>query len=102
MVCFYSYSGSLFKYDSAVAFWNFCAAGNYAARFYKYAMVDVRAVQDSLFNTANAAVQQIENTVIGSNDDAATIATLLTQFTNDQGLAVVNGWRDLLPHLITR
>ena len=46
----YTY-GSLFKYDNTVPFWNFLAAGNYAARFYKYAFEDVKALQSELVSS---------------------------------------------------
>lgn len=33
-------SGSLFKYDSAVSFWNFLAVGNYASEWFYYCSCD--------------------------------------------------------------
>eukprot|EP01034_Spumella_vulgaris_P030165 gene30165-37332_t len=97
-----SYStGSLFQYDSAVSFWNFCAAGNYAARFYKFAMLDVRAVQDQLMVTAIAAVQQTEAALASVSDSKARIAKL-TQVTAEQGQNVLTAWKNLLPQLITK
>ena len=95
-------SGSLFKYDNTVAFWNFCAAGNYASRFYRLAIGDLRALQASLLANAMTAIQQLEDTVLSSNLDPSAVVTLVTQLSNDQGNAVIAAWRDLLPQLITK
>jgi hypothetical protein len=106
------YSGSLFKYDSSVAFWNFCAVGNYAARFYKYAMFDVRAVQTKLEDDAAEAVADFEKKILKQINKAATgdliaegqswVADSITEFVKDQADTVLTAWQDLLPHIITR
>ena len=54
------YRGSLFKYDNSISFWNFCAAGNYAGRFYKFAMKDVEALQEKLMMDSMAMLQSAE------------------------------------------
>eukprot|EP01038_Epipyxis_sp_PR26KG_P012679 gene12679-17000_t len=102
--------GSLFKYDSFSSFWNFCAAGNYAGRFYKYAMQDVFELQEKLMNHSIDAVNQIEKDLMASllNDKTASISTisaataLLTLLTDGEGIYIVQSWRDLLPQLITK
>jgi len=101
-------SGSLFNYDNNVAFWNFAAVGNYAGRFYKYAMQDVLAYQLSTHNTLYQEVQQVEAVVLemlrtnpfpvpNSNPD---VIRILTEFTNNQGNKIIAEWRDLLPKMI--
>jgi dipeptidase len=52
--------GSLFKYDPLVSFWSHLAASNYAGRFYKFAFVDVRELQSTLFDAALYETRYIE------------------------------------------
>lgn len=42
--------GSLFKYDPSVAYWKFNSVSNYANRFYKFAMVDVKLTINQIEN----------------------------------------------------
>lgn len=121
--------GFLYKYDSSVSFWNFLAVGNYAceplpfstslalkaptspraARFYKYAMRDVQALQSSLMESHLAAKASLEGHVLSllaadpySPESNGAVVNLLTAFTNQQANAVVTAWKSLLPHLITK
>lgn len=94
-------SGSLHKYDSKVAFWNFCAAGNYAGRFYRFAIRDIQALQASLMTTAMAAIRSTETKLVGSTD-LKVIRESLTAVSMDHAAKVVTAWRDLLPQLITK
>jgi dipeptidase len=103
--------GTLYKYDSDIAFWNFLAAGNYAGRFYRYAIQDIKALQKRLMSESTAAVQKTIESVrkLASNRAGtaanAIIKELVTDFatdtTNEQAEKVVSSWRDLLPQLIT-
>jgi dipeptidase len=51
-------TGSLFRYESDVAFWKFNSVGNYAARWYSFAMVDVRETIGTL-NKCCAATPRV-------------------------------------------
>lgn len=64
-------------------------------------MVDVKALQDSLFATALAAVRDTEAAALTLTDPQELVA-LLTKTTHDQAANVVQGWKDLLPLLITK
>lgn len=103
-----SLRGSYFRYDSSSSFWNFLAAGNYAARFYRFAMTDVAAVQMKLQEDSFAAVAAVEKIALevlstaSYNSAKATVTELLTKTTNDQANTIVAAWRDLLPALITK
>ena len=44
--------------------WNFCAVGNYAARFYTYAMTPVRRLQSELETKLSSEVTELEKRVI--------------------------------------
>ena len=59
-----------------ISFWNFCAAGNYAGRFYKFAMKDVDALQEKLMMDSMAMLQSVEAKVllILNGDATATAA----------------------------
>mmetsp|Transcript_4731 Transcript_4731/g.6492 ORF Transcript_4731/g.6492 Transcript_4731/m.6492 type:complete len:670 (+) Transcript_4731:1-2010(+) len=101
--------GSLYKYDSSVSFWNFLAAGNYAARCYKYAMKEVQALQVQLMASSVSALASTESRVLSllqedpySPASNEAVIRLLTQFTNKQATEIVSAWRGLLPQLITK
>ena len=98
----------MFKYDPSISFWNFLAAGNWASRFYKFAMQDVYALQKRIEQDTAAAVSVMENTVMqmGVNNrnnigNSKAAIDMITQFTETQGNMIVRSWRDLLPQLIT-
>jgi dipeptidase len=108
-------TGSLFEYNPFVAFWNFCAAGNYASRFYKFAMVDVWALQQSLQDDSIAAAHKLEEemkkliaatTVSYPGGTSFTggyaVTAAVTAFTNEQAIKITAAWKDLLPQLITK
>ena len=117
--------GSLFKYDPTVPFWNYLAANNYASRFYKYAIVDVFALRDSLFANATQTAADFERMVTDLVDTMSsdgrrleaspeTSDAVLDSAMTDAVLSamnelcqhgverVVQAWRDLLPALITK
>jgi dipeptidase len=107
-------TGSLFTYDSSVAFWNFCAAGNYAARFYEYAMEDLRTLQRELETKAFKLRRKVEEESIIAlsfiKDASSTGYTFakggfqekLAVFTADFASETVSQWAALLPKLITK
>ena len=101
-------TGSLFKYDAKVAFWNFLAAGNYAGRFYRYAMVDVRAAIARIHAQLVQDTAAHEKTVLGllasttTQGTSAEVVQALTEFTNAKSEFIQTEWRALLPHLITK
>ena len=105
---FITYRGSYFQYDSSTSFWNFLAAGNYAARFYRFAMTDVTALQAKLQQESFAAVAAVEEVALrilstaSYNVATARVGELLTKATNEEANKIVGAWRDLLPHLITK
>lgn len=102
---FFLSRGSLFQYDSSVSFWNFLAAGNYAARFYKYSMMDVVALQMKLQEESFLAVKAVEKaalTLLSTSTATSSVTDLLTETTHDQATKIVSAWRDLLPKLITK
>ena len=89
--------------------------GNYAARFYKFAMQDVFALQKSLFADSLAAVADAETkakamisstTFTGPTGSLALalpgVTALLTEVSNLQAAKVLLAWRDMLPKLITK
>jgi hypothetical protein len=106
--------GSLFNYDPSVSFWNFAAAGNYASRWYKHAMVVVKQLQDELESAYVREVQEMDTAAAKVLNDCETtegcdmaaaekqVVTMLTQFTHDKGAHTVESWRNLLPRLITQ
>lgn len=98
-------------YDNAVAYWNFLAVGNYAGRFYKYAMVDVRAaisrihaqlVQDAAAHEKTLLSQLSAAKGKSAAAEEAKVVKALTDFTNAKGEFIQSEWRSLLPQLITK
>lgn len=102
LVYLFIHRGSLGQgYDNAVAYWNFLAVGNYAGRFYKYAMVDVRAAIARIHAQLVQNVAAHEKTLLGQTD-AAKVVKALTAFTNEKGEFIQTEWRNLLPQIITK
>lgn len=107
------FSGSLFAYDDNIAFWTFCAAGNYAARFYRYAMPMVSALQRSLMSQSLKRTAEVEQRVLEllnrssvlngvfTAEAEAMARGLLSAVTVEQGVQITKAYRDLLPRLIT-
>lgn len=93
-------------YDSSVAYWNFLAVGNYAGRFYRYAMVDVRAVIARVHEQLVQDTASFEKTLLrqlaASQGTSAELVKALTDFTNTKSELIQTEWRALLPHLITK
>jgi len=90
-------TGSQHKYDTKSAWWNFCAVGNYANRFYNFSMVTVKAVQDQIQRKLNDGVKELESKIIKNGYDVA----LITDFTVDSGEYISNTYKELLPFLFT-
>lgn len=93
--------GSLFKYDNTVAFWNFLASGNYASRFYRFAIRDINALQSKLMEESLQLIRRVEAEVMAGTSGSAAVK-LLTAATDKAAFDIVSSWRDLLPHLITK
>ena len=92
------------KYSSDSAWWNFCAVGNYAARYYKFAMVTVRQLQTDLTTSLIAATAQFEkqwqeNSNKNNNKEKT---AMITKFTVTQGDVISKAYKELLPLLITK
>ncbi len=98
----------MFKYDSNSAFWNFCGVANYAARFYKYAMEDVRKTQARLMQNSINAVAAAESLVIATLSTGSTqtqqenVVNILTDVVHTQATEIVSSWRELLFNLIQK
>lgn len=93
--------GSLHHYDPAIAFWNFMSVANYAARFYRYAMVDVRAVQQTLMDKAIAAVAMTDKLVLAASSPSE-VNSICNKVVNDQATIIVTRWQLLLGELFTK
>ena len=90
-----THRGSLFKYDNTVSFWNFLAAGNYAARFYRFAMADVVEMQKKLEDESVAAVANVEKiamAMLSGPGSTVSLTELLTALTHDQVSGHMCGW----------
>ena len=73
----------------------------------------MKALQDQLFAASLAAVQDVEAAVLASSDAKSNLAKLqqvtteqganiLTKTSAEQATLVVEGWKALLPQLITK
>jgi dipeptidase len=118
--------GAMQKYDSASAWWNFCAVANYASRFYVYTIGSIQGLQQDLQWKLNNATATMESRV-GLMADAAVSAgavsldgsmaggdetgsnagwvaeaiDLITQCTEQSGQMISDEWRDFLPTLFS-
>lgn len=99
-------SGTMQKYDSSKAWWNFCAVGNYASRFYRYAIQPIRALQHEIEDHLKVQTDALEARLLPllKNPSAHSMDKVvgeLTRFTVDSGEAITAKWRDLFPHMLT-
>jgi dipeptidase len=101
--------GTMHRYDPAAAWWNFAVVGNYAGRFYKFAMEPVRALQHRLEDELIPAADDLESSLVPSlnadeetsSKNKAEIINQLTDFTVEKGTYVSEEWRNLFPFLLT-
>lgn len=92
------------RYDPRSAWWNFCAVGNYAARFYSATIVPIRALQAEFQKEMNDAVSQLEASVLkmlAKKDSSKSVVESLTDFGIYYGEKVSDRWRMLLPEMMT-
>lgn len=97
--------GSYSKYDPTVAYWNFAAASNWAARFYEHAVPEIQTTQQNLETKFANEITKLESDVtklLKSKDHSKSEAIQkLSEFTNNAGNEAVHTFNELLPHLIT-
>lgn len=95
--------GSLFKYDASSAFWNFLAVGNYASRFFKFAMQDVFKLQSDLQDACVRGVHELEERLKDTSGMShEQLSASLDEFSENIADTVVKAWAALLPRLITK
>lgn len=73
--------------------------GNYASRYYRYAIQSVRALQHALEAELYAQVRALEQEWMSQRKSDV---SALTAFTVNQGQRVSNAWRDFYPLLVTQ
>lgn len=75
------------------------------ARFYKFAMQEVKATQDrvhaQLVADAAAHEKDVLTLLAAANTAKNVVVQKLTDFTSAKGEYIMGEWRDLLPRLIT-
>jgi hypothetical protein len=97
--------------------WNFCVVGNYAARFYNYAMKPVRELQSKLEKGMISDAKDLETKIMlllattdNLSENWASIANsaiilgcveTLTEFTVTKGQKVSDAWKELFPYLLS-
>jgi hypothetical protein len=97
-------SGTMQKYDSNSAWWNFCVVYNYASRFYMYAMEPVRKLQHRLETELLSSANDLESSLSALASDSKNndiIIDKLTKFTVEKGDYVSKEWKELFPVLLT-
>ena len=96
--------GSLFKFDHVSSFWRFAAVGNWLARWFKYAIHDVRAVQESLEDQLFEEMAGVEAAVsaAGAAMPTAAAAASLTAVSQNHASRFMASYSKLFEDLITR
>jgi hypothetical protein len=101
--------GSLFQHDPSSAWWTFSAVGNWAGRFYSYAMADVIEVQKELEGSHISSAKSIDVSALrllekyhGSSEGVRYVKQLLTDFTHRKGSETVKSYQELWPRLVTK
>mmetsp|Transcript_27697 Transcript_27697/g.30243 ORF Transcript_27697/g.30243 Transcript_27697/m.30243 type:complete len:693 (-) Transcript_27697:307-2385(-) len=98
--------GTMHKYDTNSAWWNFAVVGNYAGRFYMFAMESVRDLQHRLESELIPAADALEASLTTTTttpvaEKKEEIVNALTTFTVEKGDYVSNEWKNLFPVLLT-
>mmetsp|Transcript_9317 Transcript_9317/g.14032 ORF Transcript_9317/g.14032 Transcript_9317/m.14032 type:complete len:668 (+) Transcript_9317:81-2084(+) len=99
-------SGSMHKYDTEVAWWNFCVVGNYVARYYHFAIESVRELQQKVHGKLSADLVDMETRLLhelkGNSTEGTKLSVVdtLTQFTIGAGDYASNAWKELFPYLL--
>jgi dipeptidase len=95
--------GTMHKYDSNSAWWNFCVVGNYAARFYMFSMESVRKLQYRLEDELIPAADALEASLIPllNENSREQVIDKLTAFTVEKGDYISTEWKNLFPVLLT-
>lgn len=92
---------SAFSWDSA--WWVFNFVANFANVRYRDMIADIQAVQDDLEGTFIALQPAVDNTALQLHDtDRELMARYLTDYCVTHGELVVERWRQLGEHLLTR
>ena len=110
------------QYDPESAWWNFCAVGNYASRFYVFTLPAIQALQQQLFGDIYSGALRLESRVTLMSQAAAVVdasgasapagqqqeegwvkeaVSLITEFTTQSGSHISTAWRDFLPTLFS-
>jgi hypothetical protein len=80
--------------------------GNYAARYYKFAMVSVRQLQQLIVNSLHIEVpafeKQVEAALKATGANRRDVLDLITEFTAKQSNAISTEYKNLFPLLLTK
>jgi dipeptidase len=97
-------SGTMQQYNPKSAWWNFCVVGNYAGRFYMFAMEPVRQLQhrleSELLLSANAFEASLRPLFKDVEKNRQAIVSKITDFTVQKGDYVSKEWENLFPVLL--
>jgi dipeptidase len=93
--------GTMHKYDTNSAWWNFCVVGNYAARFYQFSMESVRKLQYRLEDELIPAADNLESSLIPMLANQEAVIDKLTAFTMEKGEYISTEWKNLFPVMLT-
>jgi hypothetical protein len=97
--------GSLYKFDHYSSYWRFASVGNWLARWFKYAILDVRAVQVALEDQLFAEMAGAEAAVAAAEEgglSAAEAAEALTAVSHDHAARFMERYSKLFEELIAR
>lgn len=110
--------GSMHKYDTNSAWWNFNAVGNVAAHFYVYAMKSVRILQTSIEAHLRTSMQHFEENILlkydrllkqsgsgpGDRDhpDYVSFVDDLTRYVTAEAESISHQYKLLLPLILTK
>lgn len=97
-------TGSLYRFDIQTPFWISTVLGNYASRFYKYAIEDIKTVQaqseEEMFIQQKIVEEQAVTLLEYQGENA--VATYLTEYTDQQAKAMHSTWTQLFYSIVTK
>jgi len=96
--------GSLYKFDHRSTFWRFASVGNWAARFFKFAIHDVREVQQSVEGQIYSQRKEVEDKAVEAAKDGKMKEAegVLSDYSASAADLIVSSYSELFETLIAR
>jgi len=96
--------GTLYNYDDAASYWNHATVGNWADRFYRFVIGDIKALQDEQEGRLYKAQPHVEASAakLLASGDRPAAAKVLAKHSAEASASDVAVWRKFFHHIIAK